>query len=98
MPFGDWGIRIAGGLAALWVALGSWVAVFPGTLEKLFGLGYNFRDEWGVSRAKFEAVTLGILAVILAIALIGYALGRPVREHQLDLPLAGPPAADEAGG
>jgi hypothetical protein len=22
------------------------VAVFPGTLEKLFGLGYDFHDEW----------------------------------------------------
>jgi glutamate:GABA antiporter len=98
VPFGDWGIRIAGGLTTLWVALGSWVAVFPGTLEKLFGLGYDFRDEWGVSRARFEAITLGTLAVILAIALIGYALGRPVRERQLDLPLTGPPSAGEAAG
>jgi hypothetical protein len=29
----------------LWVALGSWVAVFPGALEKLFGLGCDFHDE-----------------------------------------------------
>ena len=90
VPFGDWGIRIAGGLATLWVLLGSWVAVFPGTLERLFGLGYDFHAEWGVSRAKFEALTLGTLAVIVAIALIGYALGRPVRERQLELPLVGP--------
>jgi hypothetical protein len=29
---------------------------------------------------------------------IGYALGRPVRERQLDLPLTGPPVAGEAAG
>jgi glutamate:GABA antiporter len=96
VPFGDWGIRIAGALITSWVALGSWVAVFPGTLESLFGLGYDFKDEWGVSRAQFETLTLGTLAVILAIALIGYALGRPVRERPLDLPLAGPPAPAES--
>ena len=45
MPFGDWGIRIVDGLTTLWVGLGSWVAVFPGTLEKLFGFGYDLHDE-----------------------------------------------------
>src|SRR3954451_7374681 len=33
VPGGEWGIRVAAGLATFWVALGSWVAVFPGTLE-----------------------------------------------------------------
>jgi hypothetical protein len=47
-----------------------------GTLEKLFRLGYDFHDEWDVSRAKFEAVPFGTLALIC------YALGRPMRERQ----------------
>jgi hypothetical protein len=47
---------------------------------------------------KFEAVTLGALPVILAIASAGYTLGRPVRERQLDLPLTGPPVAGAAAG
>jgi hypothetical protein len=51
-----------------------------------------------VSRAKFEPVTLGKLAMIVAIASTRYALGRPVRERQLDLPLTGPPVAGEAAG
>jgi hypothetical protein len=51
-----------------------------------------------VSHAKFEAMKLGAFAVIVAIASIGYALGQPVREGQLDLPLTGPPVAGEAAG
>jgi hypothetical protein len=60
------------------VALGSWVVVLPGTLEKLFEFDYDLHDECGVSR-EVRAVTLGTLAVI------GYALGRPVRKRQLEL-------------
>jgi hypothetical protein len=53
-------------------------------------------DTLHFSRAKFEALTLGTLAVVVAIALIGYALGRPVRE--CDLPLFAPRVADRAAG
>ena len=38
VPGGTIGMGIASGLATFWAALGVWVAVFPGTLEKLFGL------------------------------------------------------------
>ena len=65
------------------------MAVFPGTLESLFGIDYNFVDEWGVSRGTYEALTLGTLAVVLAIAVIGYALGRSVREQVAVIPLHG---------
>jgi glutamate:GABA antiporter len=90
------GMWLAAGLTTFWVALGSWVAVFPGTLEKLFGISYNFRDEWGVSRATFEVLTLGTLAVVFAIAVIGYALGRSVRERVAVVPLEGDVAAPAA--
>jgi glutamate:GABA antiporter len=93
VPFGMAGLWIAGGLTTFWVALGSWVAVFPGTLEKLFGIDYDFKETWGVSRGTYEALTLGTLAVILAIALIGYALGRSVREQVAVVPLASEPTA-----
>jgi amino acid transporter len=87
VPGGDRGMWIVGALTTLWVALGSFVAVFPGALEKLFGISYDFKDEWGVSRGTYEALTLGTLAVVLAIALIGYALGRSVRERVAVVPL-----------
>jgi amino acid transporter len=96
VPFGNAGLWIAGVLCTFWVALGSWVAVFPGTLERLFGISYDFHGTWGVGRGKFEALTLGTLAVILVVALIGYALGRPVRERQAEIALAADLAAEPA--
>jgi glutamate:GABA antiporter len=87
VPSGRLGLWIAGGLTTFWVALGSWVAIFPGTLEQLFGLRYDFKDEWGVDRATFEALTLGTLAVILLIALVGYWLARDVRERAVEIAL-----------
>jgi glutamate:GABA antiporter len=93
VPFGEAGLWIAGALTTFWVALGSWVAVFPGTLEKLFGIDYDFKESWGVSRGTYEALTLGTLAVILAVALIGYALGRSVREQIAVVPLETDPTA-----
>jgi glutamate:GABA antiporter len=87
VPGGNRGMWIVGGLTTFWVALGSFVATFPGVLEKLFGVSYDFKDEWGVSRGTFEALTLGTLAVVLAIAVVGYALGRSVREHVAIIPL-----------
>jgi hypothetical protein len=81
------GMWVVGTITTLWVALGSWVAVFPGTLEGLFGLKYDFRGTWGVSRATYEALTLGTLGVILLIAVVGYIMGRPVRAHVAEIAL-----------
>jgi amino acid transporter len=88
VPYGRLGVWTAGVLTTFWVALGSWVAVFPGTLEQLFGLGYDFKEEWGVDRGAFEALTLGTLALILVIALVGYALSRDVRARAVEITLA----------
>jgi amino acid transporter len=88
VPGGTAGMWIAGGLITFWVALGSWVAVFPGTLEHVFGLSYDFHGTWGVSRATFEILTLGTLAVIILVALAGYATGRDVRRTAAEIPLA----------
>jgi glutamate:GABA antiporter len=96
VPGGKLGMWIVGILTTFWVALGSFVAVFPGALEELFGLSYDFKDEWGVSRGTYEALTLGTLAVVLGIAIVGYALGRSVREQvavvplEADIPAAAP--------
>ncbi len=87
VPFGEAGMWIAATLCTAWVALGTWVAIFPGTIEKWIGLDYDFRDEWGLSRTRFEVFTLGTLAVITLIAIVGYALGAPVRRRQVDIPL-----------
>ncbi|MGZ4338304.1 MAG: APC family permease [Gaiellaceae bacterium] len=87
VPFGMVGIWFASLLITAWVALGTWVAIFPGTIEKWAGISYDFHEAWGVGRVKYEALTLGTLAVVLVIALGGYALGKPVRDREVDLPL-----------
>jgi glutamate:GABA antiporter len=70
-------------LVTAWTVLGAWVAVFPGTLEPLFGLDYDFKDTWGVSRLAFHGLTLGTLAIMFLLALVGYLSGRRVRERDV---------------
>jgi amino acid transporter len=96
VPGGRLGILLATALVTTWVAVGSWVAVFPGTLEKLFGVPYDFDDEWGLSRGTFEAYTLGTLALIVVFALVGYAAGRRVRETPNDAVVSEPRSRSDA--
>jgi glutamate:GABA antiporter len=81
------GMWLAAGLTTFWTALGSFVAVFPGVLESLFGISYDFHDTWGVSRTTFEVLTLGTLAVVFGIAIVGYWLGRDVRRRVAVIPI-----------
>jgi len=81
VPFGLPGIWIGSLLITGWVLLGSWVAVFPGTLEKVLGVDYDFVDNWGVGRGRFEIYTLATLGIILAFGLIGYWAGGDVRKQ-----------------
>jgi amino acid transporter len=85
VPVSNRGFALLGWLCFFWIALGSWVAVFPGTLEPLFGADYDFGGSWGVSRTTFEVFTLGTLVVLLALGIIGYVLGAPVRRSVSDL-------------
>jgi amino acid transporter len=83
-----------GVLCFAWVLLGSWVAVFPGTLEAVFGLDYPFEDIWGVSQARFEVFTLGTLGVLLVLGVAGYVRGAPVRRHLGAVSLDTTPSAE----
>jgi glutamate:GABA antiporter len=86
-PWGLRGIWVSTILVTGWIALGSWVAVFPDTLERLFGVGYGFKDSWSVSQGTFEALTLGTLGVIVVFGVIGYAAGAGVRAEVVEVPL-----------
>jgi glutamate:GABA antiporter len=88
-PWGTAGIWASTILVTFWIALGSWVAVFPDTLERLFGVGYGFKDSWGVSQGTFEGLTLGTLAIIVVVGLVGYWFGTGVRRQAVDVPLEG---------
>jgi amino acid transporter len=86
-PWGMRGIWISTILVTGWIALGSWVAVFPDTLERLFGVGYGFKDSWSVGQGTFEVLTLGTLAVIVVIGIAGYMAGAGVRAQTVDVPI-----------
>jgi amino acid transporter len=86
--------RVPGGMVGMWVmvslitgwmALGSWVAIFPGTLEELFGKSYSIEDNYGVSRMRFEVFTLGTLAIIVLIGVAGYIAGAGVRAKTVNI-------------
>lgn len=71
--------------------VGSWVAVFPDTIEKVVGVDYGpFKDAWGVSRLKFETYTLGTLAIVVLVGALGYFAGRPIRREVAAVPVAEP--------
>jgi len=74
-------------IVTAWTLLGSWVAVFPGTLEPLLGVGYDFKDTWGVSRVTFHTLTLGTLVVMFVVAVVGYLSGKSVRERDVVIPI-----------
>ena len=84
VPVSDNGFRLLGALCLAWVALGSWVAVFPGTLDRLFGLSYDFDEVWGVSAGEFELFTLGTLAALGLLGAVGYLTAKPLRVEQRD--------------
>ncbi|MDJ0394853.1 APC family permease [Rhodococcus sp. G-MC3] len=79
VPVGTAGYRALGSVCFAWILLGSWVAVFPGTLETVFGLDYDFEATWGVSRLTFEVFTLGTLTALSLLGGVGYLRGRTVR-------------------
>ncbi|MET1058982.1 MAG: APC family permease [Nocardioides sp.] len=79
VPVSDRGFTVLGTICFAWVLLGSWVAVFPGTLEAVFGIDYPFEEYWGVSQVEFEVFTLGTLGVLLVLGVVGYARGARVR-------------------
>jgi glutamate:GABA antiporter len=93
VPWGRAGLWTSVALTTFWIALGSWEAVFPGSLEPIFGVDYgSFKAAWGVSRGKFEALTLGTLAVIIVLSLAGYWAAARVRRQEVEAPLESVPA------
>jgi glutamate:GABA antiporter len=96
-PFGMAGIWASTVAITFWVALGSWIGVFPDTLERLFGVPYNFKSVWNVDRLTFEYLTLGTLLVIVGIGMIGYWFGSAVRRQTVTVDLGEAIATQPAG-
>jgi amino acid transporter len=90
IPGGNWVMLACSAVITFWVAVGSWSAVFPKTLNSLLGNSYSFKDEWGVTGTKFTAFTLGTLAVLTLISVLGYLSGAGVRRNTVEVAIAGP--------
>ncbi len=91
IPGGAHGVPMLLGviLITFWVSLGSWTAVFPGTLDRLFGHSYSFHDNWGVGEGKFFLFTLGTLVVLIVFSVIGYLVATPVRNKTVEVTIGG---------
>ena len=90
VPGGMPGLIAATALCMFWMLLGSWVAIFPGSIDHLFGSSFSDRDVYGVSWARFEAFTLGTLAVMILIGVVGYVLAAPSRRSHVSVPVQEP--------
>ncbi|WP_033292172.1 APC family permease [Amycolatopsis jejuensis] len=75
VPGGRAGFLVCAGLVYAWIVIGSWSALFPGALEPLLGVDYDFEGKWQVSRLTFEVFTLGTVAVLILVAVLGRYVG-----------------------
>jgi glutamate:GABA antiporter len=82
--------RVPGGWAGAWAAVIITEAfvvvtvitlVWPGAINAWFGEQYSVKSSWGVSRVFFESVTLGSLAVMVALGLVFWAIGERNRRR-----------------
>lgn len=79
VPGGVRGFQILGSILFIYICIGSIGVVFPGTLEGIFGLEYDFQEIWGMARADVQLFTAGTMLVVIIIAIAGYAGGKKVR-------------------
>ena len=84
--------RVPGGTAGAWIAVlitelfvlvTAVTLLWPGAINALFGQSYSVQSSWGVSRVFFESVTLGALAVMIAIGVAFWAIGSGDRRQGL---------------
>jgi amino acid transporter len=79
-PGGIRGFQIMGSVVFLYILIGSFGVVFPGTLEGLLGIDYSFKDVWGLSRTNVQLFTLTTIVVDIAIGIAGFLLAKNVRK------------------
>ena len=86
-PAADRPYRVPGGAAGAWAAVILTEAfvvvtlVWPGAINGIFGQSYSVESSWGVSRSFFEWVTMGSLAVMVALGLVFWAFGERTRRR-----------------
>jgi amino acid transporter len=79
-PGGVRGFQIIGSILFTYISIGSIGVLFPGTLESILGLEYNFQEIWGMARADVQIFTAGTMLTVILIAIAGYVGGKKLRE------------------
>ena len=81
VPGGPAGFFVLGTVVLGFLIVGALTTIAPSVLHSLTGVPYSFTDSWGVSELRFELFTLGTLAAVILIAVVGYAFGGNVRKE-----------------
>ena len=81
VPGGVRGFQVIGSILFLYICIGSIGVVFPGTLESLFGIEYDFQEIWGMARGDVQLFTAGTMLVVILISIAGYAGGKKLRSE-----------------
>lgn len=94
VPGGRVGFYALGAVVLAFVVIGAITTVAPSLLNNALGVPYSFGSTWGVSELRFEVFTLGTVAAVLLLGVVGYLFGGRVRNDLA--PLAGADAAETA--
>ena len=79
-PGGIRGFQIMGTVVFLYILIGSFGVIFPGTLEGILGIDYNFKEIWGLSRTNVQLFTLLTVIFDILIGVLGYLTAKNVRK------------------
>jgi amino acid transporter len=81
VPGATRGFLVLAGIVLVYIVVGNVAAIFPSALNSALGIGYSFEQTWGVSGGQFELFTLGTLAVVILLGVVGYLAAGPMRKR-----------------
>jgi amino acid transporter len=81
VPGGMAGAWVAAVITELFVVVTAVTLLWPGAINALLGESYSVNSNWGVSRAFFESVTLGVFAAMILLGLLFWAVGTANRRR-----------------
>jgi amino acid transporter len=84
VPGGSKGFNVLAFVVLAYIIIGSIVALFPGTLETVLGMEYDYTEIWGTSQGSVLGFTLGTFAIVVLIGVIGYLGAGKVRKNLAD--------------
>ena len=84
VPGGTKGFNVLAFVVLAYIIIGSIVALFPGTLETVLGMEYDYTEIWGTSQGSVLGFTLGTFAIVVLIGVIGYLGAGKVRKNLAD--------------